>query len=123
MILVDTSVWIDHLHQGVPRLAQQLERDEIASHPLVIEELGLGSISRREEVLALLGNLTQLPVVSHLEVRTLVESFRLWGRGLGAVDAHLLAAVVVMPGARLWTRDKRLKAAASDVSASLVAWT
>ena len=90
MILVDTSVWIDHLHKVEPRLVEQLERDEVACHPLVIEELALGSLADRAAILRLLGDLAAMPMVSHVEVRTLVESHELWGRGLSAVDAHLL---------------------------------
>ncbi|MBX3029967.1 MAG: type II toxin-antitoxin system VapC family toxin [Chloroflexi bacterium] len=123
MILVDTSVWIDHLHRADPRLVGHLERDEIASHPLVIEELGLGSIADRATVLGLLGDLALLPVASHVEVRALVEAHRLWGRGLGAVDVHLLASVRIMPGASLWTRDKRLRAAGAAIDTLLVPWS
>lgn len=122
MILVDTSVWIDHLHRAEPRLAERLERDEVACHPLVIEELGLGSIVGRETMLGLLEALASMPVASHEEVRHLVDSHHLWGRGLGAIDAHLLASVRLEPGAVLWTRDRRLQAAATDVDVSLASW-
>ena len=122
MILVDTSVWIDHLHKKEPRLVEQLERDEVVCHPLVIEELGLGSIADRVAVLSLLGDLGALPVASHAEARSLVESHRLWGRGLSAVDAHILASVRIVAGTVLWTRDKRLKMVANDIGTSLVSW-
>jgi predicted nucleic acid-binding protein len=122
VILVDSSVWIDHLHKAEPRLVEQLERDEVACHPLVIEELGLGSIVVRSTVLGFLEDLAAMPVASHDEVRTLVESHRLWGRGLSAVDAHILASVRLVPGALLWTRDRRLRTVASDIDISRVAW-
>lgn len=115
MVLVDTSVWIDHLHVGVPALADLLERDEVGCHPLVIEELALGSIRRRDEMLDLLSNLAAFPMLTHREVRHLVDRQRLWGRGLSAVDAHLLGSVRLVGGARLWTRDKRLLAASKAV--------
>jgi predicted nucleic acid-binding protein len=121
MILVDTSVWIDHLHKAEPRLVEQLERDEVACHPLVIEELALGSLADRAAILSLLGDLAAMPMVSHVEVRTLVESHDLWGRGLSAVDAHLLASVRIVPGTQLWTRDRRLGAAANHIGVPSIA--
>jgi len=115
VILVDTSVWIDHLHASEPRLAALLADDEVGCHILVIEELALGSIKRRDRVIELLGNLIQFPVVTHEELLHLIETRRLWGRGLSAVDARLLGSVLVVDGAELWTRDKRLKAACVDI--------
>lgn len=120
MILVDTSVWIDHLHAGEPHLVELLERDEVGCHPMVIEELALGSIRRRDDVLGLLSNLTTLPVLTHREVRHLVDGQRLWGRGLSAVDAHLLGSVSLVGGAMMWTRDKRLLAASGAIGVSVV---
>lgn len=77
----------------------------------MIEELGLGSMTQREVMLELLENLRQFPVVDHAEAMTLINERRLWGRGLSAVDCHLLGAVTLVDGARLWTREKRLIAA------------
>ncbi len=119
MILVDTAVWIDHLHAAEPRLVEQLELDAVGCHPVVIEELALGSIARRDIVLDLLGNLTQFPTAQHAEILHLVERRQLWGRGLSAADVHLMAAVVMVEGAKLWTRDKRLKAASLDAGVLL----
>lgn len=115
MILVDTSVWIDHLHTADPVLAAALEHDEVGTHPFVIEELALGSIARRHDVLGLLADLRSFPVLRHGEVLLFVERHRLWGRGLSATDVHLLGSVVLTPGARLWTRDKRLAVACREV--------
>lgn len=120
MILVDTSVWIDHLHVNDQGLVALLDRDAVGCHPLVIEELALGSITLRDEVLGLLANLQPFPLLTHREVLALVESRRLWGRGLSATDAHLLGSVALVPGARLWTRDKRLLAACRDVDVAVV---
>lgn len=114
MILVDTSVWIDHLHATDTELVQLLESDAVGSHPLVIEELALGRIAERATLLDGLASLTAFPVLSHGEVLQLVEVQPLWGRGLNAVDAHLLGSVLITPGARLWTRDKRLRSAAEE---------
>lgn len=115
MILVDTSVWIDHLHHADPALAGALDRDEVATHPLVIEELALGGIAERPTVLGLLSRLRTLPTLSHGEVSLLVETRRLWGRGLSAVDAHLVGSLLISRDTVLWTRDRRLREAAAEV--------
>lgn len=120
MILVDTSVWIDHLHAPDSRLVSLLGKDQIGCHPLVIEELALGSIKHRGQVLESLENLPQFPVVAHAELLALVESRLLWGRGLSAVDAALIGAVLLADGAKLWTRDKRLKAAAAEIGVEVI---
>ncbi len=120
MILVDTSVWIDHLHAGEALLVDLLGRDQVGCHSLVIEELALGSIKRRDEVLGLLSNLATFPVLSHSELRHFVDAHRLWGRGLSAVDAHLLGSVALGGGGMMWTRDKRLLAACEAVGVSAV---
>ncbi|MAU80931.1 MULTISPECIES: type II toxin-antitoxin system VapC family toxin [Gordonia] len=110
MILVDTSVWIDHLHTKNERLTALLGDGEISCHPTVAEELAMGSIANREAVIDLLGNLVQFPVLTHAESLHLIETRRLWGRGLSPVDAGLLGSVLLVDGGRLWTRDKRLSA-------------
>ncbi|CAM2852199.1 type II toxin-antitoxin system VapC family toxin [Actinomyces slackii] len=115
MILIDTNVWIDHLHVSDNRLVALLERDEAATHEAVLTELALGSIKNREKVLNSLGSLRRVPQISDCEVRWFTERRRLWGRGLSAVDVHLLASVVAERGALLWTRDKRLAAAADEL--------
>jgi predicted nucleic acid-binding protein len=114
VILVDTSVWIDHLRATEVGLVRRLGNDEVGCHPLVVEELALGSLKQRDQVLALLGNLHAFPVLAHEEVLTLVDRRRLWSRGLSAVDVHLLGSVAVVPGARLWSRDERLLAACRE---------
>ena len=120
MILVDTSVWIDHLRVAEARLVSLLTEDEIGCHHLVIEELALGSIKQRDVVLGLLSNLYQFATVTHLEFLHLVERRRLWGRGLSAVDVNLLGSVALVEGAQLWTRDKRLRAVCSEVGVPVV---
>jgi predicted nucleic acid-binding protein len=114
-ILVDTSVWIDHFHSAEPHLAELLARDDVGRHPVVVEELALGVIPRRAYTLGLLANLSGLPVLSHPELLTLVDAHRLWGRGLGSADAHLLGSVLLAGAARLWTRDPLLHAAAVEL--------
>lgn len=114
-ILVDTNVWIDHLRTTEPVLVDLLERDQVCVHQGVITELALGNLKDRS---ILLGALERLVIVRNVDdqgVRHFIEERRLWGRGLSAVDAALLASVVVTPGVSLWTRDKRLRQAARDV--------
>lgn len=119
MILVDTAIWIDHLHAAEPLLVELLGVDQVGCHPLVVEEIALGSIAGRDVILDLLASLYQFPTIDHHEVLHLTNRRRLWGRGLSAVDVHLMAAVAVVGGAQLWTRDKRLKSACADVSVQL----
>ena len=121
MILVDTSVWIDHLHQTDEQLVEYLEADLVGYHPMVVEELALGSIRGRAEFLELLGRLRPFPVLTHAELLALVETRQLWGQGLSAVDAHLVGAVLLTSEARLWTRDKRLTRVAGELAIPFVA--
>ena len=114
-VLVDTNIWIDHLRKTEPVLVDLLERDQVCVHQSVITELALGNLKDRSVFLKALERLMVLRNVDDQWVRHLVEERRLWGRGLSAVDAALLASVVVTPGVSLWTRDKRLRQAARDV--------
>ena len=118
MILVDTSIWIDHFHASEPSLVALLRDDQVGCHRGVIEELALGSINQRDRVLTLLESLKGFPVLTHQEVMALLDGRQLWGRGLSAVDVHLLGSVMLVGGARLWTRDKRLLAACGDGGAA-----
>jgi len=107
MILVDTSVWIDHLHSGDERLADLLNRSQVVIHPFVIGELACGNLRKRDEVLRLLNDLPQAVVASQEEVLHLIEHKKLMGLGIGFIDAHLLASAILTDTAALWTRDKR----------------
>lgn len=118
MILVDTSVWIDHLHRAEPHLARLLGADLAVVHEGVIQELALGSIAQRTTVLGLLSNLRRAPLLSHEELLTFVERNRVWGRGLSAIDAQLLGAARIAR-LTLWTRDKRLRTAAAELKLGL----
>ncbi|MEI4270656.1 PIN domain-containing protein [Klenkia sp. LSe6-5] len=120
MILVDTSVWIDHLHAPEPTLVRALLEDEVGQHPLVLEELAMGRSAQRDDVLTGLGLLRSFPRLDHDEVLLFVADQRLWGRGLSTVDAHLLGSLRLVPGSRLWTRDKRMLRAAVDLGQPLV---
>jgi predicted nucleic acid-binding protein len=116
VILVDTSVWIDHLRSGETMLAGLLDDGEVLSHPFIIGELALGNLCQRESLLADLLRLPQASAASDAEVVHLIQGERLFEIGIGYVDAHLLAATRLTSGASLWTRDKRLSAAAERLS-------
>ena len=115
MILVDTSVWIDHLRSGDPGLAAVLEGGRVLMHPFVLGELALGNLKNRGEVLALLGRLPASPTATDSEVLGLIERRALMGRGIGYVDVHLLASAALADLGRLWTRDRRLAEAATEL--------
>jgi predicted nucleic acid-binding protein len=109
VILVDTSIWIQHLRSGHEVLAELLDAGSVVLHPFVLGELVLGNLSPREVVLNSLQALPQATVAMHEEVLDFIETNALYGLGIGYVDAHLLASVRLSPGALLWTRDKRLQ--------------
>ena len=115
MILVDTSVWIDHLRSGDPGLATALEGGRVLMHPFVLGELALGNLKNRGEVLALLRRLPAAPTATDPEVLGLIERRDLMGRGIGYVDVHLLASAALADLGRLWTRDRRLTEAATEL--------
>jgi len=116
VILADTSVWVDHLRAGDADLERCLRANEIVCHPLVVAEIALGSLQERATVLGLLDGLAHNPVAETTEVRQLIEGRRLYSRGIGYVDAALIASCLLAPGTRLWTRDKRLNAVARDLA-------
>lgn len=113
-MLVDTSVWIDHLRRGNRRLVEQLEYGEVLTHRFVIGELACGHLQNRSEILSLLGNLAEGPVAEHREVMAFVDARELMGKGLGWIDMHLLASAA-LAGTPLWTLDRRLSAAAESL--------
>jgi Predicted nucleic acid-binding protein, contains PIN domain len=117
MLLADTSVWVAHFRQGNPAFAEFLSEGLILMHPFVAGELACGNLKSRT---ALLSDLAALPLATRAsdpEVLRLVEDRRLWGLGLGWIDVHLLAAALISP-CRLWTLDKRLASAASQLGVS-----
>lgn len=116
MILVDTSVWIDHLGEGDSRLERLLNDESVLMHPFVVGELALGSLGRREMVIDALTLLPQAVRASHDEVMQFLHFEKLFGKGIGYVDLHLLASTRLTPGATLWTKDKRLRSLASELS-------
>lgn len=115
MILVDSSVWVDHLRSGEQALSELLIARQVLAHPFVIGEVALGSLRQRAMILGDLQNLPAAVQASDDEVMVLIESRALHGRGIGYVDAHLLASTLLTPGAKLWTRDRRLRSVANDL--------
>lgn len=113
MILVDTSIWIDHFRAADAQLIALLTRNEVLAHPFVIGEIALGSVARRADVLRHLNGLPAAVAATHDEVMIFIDSHKLANTGLGYVDATLLASTALTPGAALWARDKTLRASAS----------
>ena len=118
LVLVDTSVWVDFIRSGVPQLSHLLTHDRVLMHDMVIGEIACGSVPGRRERLAVMGELSKIEPAEHLEVLRFIEKHRLFGCGIGYVDNHLLASVALMPECRLWSRDKRLHAAAQRLGCS-----
>lgn len=114
MLLVDTSVWVNHLRRNEPRLAQALEDDQVLMHPFVLGEIACGSLRHRSDILGDLGKLPHAVSAENAEVLTFLDQHRLYGKGIGWIDAHLLAAAV-LSRCQLWTLDIRL----ADAAASL----
>ena len=120
MILVDTSVWIDHLRTGDDALVRALEEGDVITHPFVIGELACGNIRNRAAVLRFLEDLPRARSATHEEVMAMVDGRHLMGLGIGYVDVHLLAATALTPSTSLWTRDKRLSGAARRLGTFLM---
>ncbi|MGD8331480.1 MAG: PIN domain-containing protein, partial [Acidobacteriota bacterium] len=114
MVLVDTSVWITHLHRPAGRLKALLEERRVFCHPLVIGELACGVLPNRAEFFALIHYLPTARTASHEEVLDFIERKQLWGAGLGYIDVHLLASAL-LTNIHLWTADKHLLAAAETL--------
>ncbi len=117
MVLVDTSIWIDHFRKGVPSLSELLNTTSVATHPFIIGELACGSLKNRKEILELLHTLSMSPVISTEEYLEFIELKDLSGKGIGFVDIHLLASSV-LSGYPLWTNDKKLRLIADQMDIS-----
>lgn len=123
MILVDTSVWIDHFRVSEWQLVQWIAEDLVLTHPFVIGEVSLGNFKRRSSVIEWFQDLTRVDRAEDDEVLELIETHQLYGTGIGFVDCHLLASLRLTRGTRLWTRDKRLKAAGEAMGAAVITET
>jgi predicted nucleic acid-binding protein len=115
LILADTSVWVEHLRKGSAALASLLETGMILTHPFVIGELALGNLRQRAPILNTLSDLPRAVVATDDEVLDFIDRQALAGRGIGCIDAHLLAASRLSGDATLWTLDKRLDAVAREL--------
>ena len=118
MLLVDTSVWIEHFRRGRPDLAESLSEGVVLMHPWVSGELACGNLKDRAEVLSDLDTLPLAKLATDSEVLHLIEHQKLWGRGLGWVDVHLLASALISH-CRFWTLDRRLQQAAGELGLGL----
>ena len=107
MLLVDTSVWVEHLRNGTPALEGALNDGQVVCHPFIIGELACGNLKNRSHILSLLDTLPKAQLADHEEVMQFIETNRLMGKGLGYIDIHLLASAV-LTNVPLWTLDKRL---------------
>jgi predicted nucleic acid-binding protein len=117
MILVDTSIWVNHFRKADAALLQLLTEGSAGMHPFIVGELACGNLKNRAAALDDLARLPQTPVASETEVSHLLQSSRLWGKGLGWVDLHLLAAAK-LSGWGLYTADRALMRAASAIGIS-----
>jgi predicted nucleic acid-binding protein len=115
VILADTSIWIDHFRSGNEQLRKHLNEGSVAIHPFIVGELALGSLRKRDETLALLDLLPKVRVAQMHEVRYAIEARTLYSRGIGLIDAHLIASIFINPPTLLWTRDKQLRKVAEDL--------
>ena len=118
MVLVDSSVWIDHLRKPDAELIDLLTGNHVFIHPFVIGEILLGSVANRVELAVMLDGLPKVKTATIQDVRTLIENAKLYGRGIGLADANLIASCLLIPGTRLLTRDKRLKEVATELGLS-----
>lgn len=119
MILVDTSVWVDHLRRGEPQLAELLDGSGVVTHPFVVGEIACGKLADRPLILELLQALPAVVVADNDEALGFIEHHGLYGKGIGYIDVHLLASVALTDGARLWTRDKRLHSVADELGLAI----
>jgi predicted nucleic acid-binding protein len=119
MVLVDTSVWVDHLRNIHNRLVELLTEERVMTHTFVIGELACGNLKNRNEILALLGTLPMGLDADIVEVLALIENYRLMGKGLGFVDINLLASAV-LSNACIWTMDKALAKAAREIGIDFI---
>ena len=119
MVLVDTSVWIDHLRSDDEQLSHLLEQGQVHMHPMILGELACGNLQNRPHLLGLWERLPFAVEATHTEALHCLEKNRLMGRGIGYIDLHLLASVLLSPDTVLWTRDHRLQQIASDLGVGL----
>ncbi len=118
MVLVDTSVWIDHLRSKNKPLIGLLEQNQVSIHPMVIGELACGHLQHRKQLLSLWKSLPHVTEASHDEVLHCLEQNRLMGKGVGFIDLHLLSSTLLSPNTFLWSLDRRLQKTAEILGIS-----
>ena len=119
MILADTSIWVDHLRSNNKILASLLEANIVLIHPFVIGELALGNLRQRKAILTALSDLPSINVATEAEVLHFIDRHALSGRGIGYIDAHLLAAAKLTAGIYLWTNDSKLHSVAHQLGLAM----
>jgi hypothetical protein len=112
VILADANIWIDYFRSGDAQLQTLLTSDEVVMHPCLAAELALGSLYKRPQTLTRLDKMPQARVADLRDLRQMIEARRLYAKGIGLTDAHLVASCLIMPGTQLWTRDGRLRGVA-----------
>ena len=115
MVLIDTMVWIDHFHSNDEHLSMLLANEQVVMHPMVIGELAMGNLATRQRTLEDFAKLPEISVATHEEVLFFIEHHQLMGTGISYIDAHLLTASVLHGATQLWTRDRRMMAAATEL--------
>ncbi len=120
MILVDTPVWVDHFRKPDLTLRSIIDKKQLLIHQYVIGELAMGSLADRDETIMMFKDLPRIRMALDEEVLAFVSQRRLFGLGIGYIDAHLLLSVQLNPGTLLWTRDRRLREAAEDLHLAFV---
>ena len=118
MILADTSVWVDHLRKGNERLADFLNEGVVLCHPFIIGELACGTLKNRNKILGMLASIPSIPVAEHDEVFGFISRHKIQGKGVGWIDAHLLASTYLAK-CRIWTLDKSLMKIAKSLKVSV----
>lgn len=115
MVIVDTSIWVDHLRKGSLHLEKLLLEAQVACHPFIMGELACGNIKNRNEFLSLIQTLPMAPTINLDEFLYFTEQNKLMGKGIGFVDIHLLASARLSE-IPLWTSDKKLKSVSMELN-------
>jgi predicted nucleic acid-binding protein len=110
LILVDTSIWVEMFRSGrfKAELATLIQNDQLCTHPFIIAELSCGSLPNRKQTLLEFDKLIALPTIPTADVRHMIEARKLFSKGIGLIDAQLLASCMTTSGTRIWTMDAPL---------------
>jgi predicted nucleic acid-binding protein len=121
LILVDTSVWIDHLRRPIPELTGLIAEERCLLHPYVLAEIALGNLANWSQRVIRFRALPSVEPLGAAELVDLIDRLKLQGSGLGFVDAHLLGTAATRPNVLIWSRDQKLvaRAKALEIGANL----